>query len=318
MKIRKIYFWLTVLVGIALIALLMTSHFVAAPLVVEEKPDLLPEKEVILIKTETVNYGFLGDVISYKIKILYRASIQIEKISLDQSVNFQPFTVREMKEEEIDLDFGIKMYTREYQLQLLEGKTNYLYQFPTIVVRYQQAGVLKEIKTVPKPLFISIRVPANTQNLKLNPLQGKVTQLNFYDYLPWFILGIGGAMGLMSFWEIFQKFRKKKKKEITYLDELWVAYCHLQKKALARENLEQILHQAYQILQAIFVSEGIVWIEFELEKIPAEISNKVSDLLKKCERAYQRQPLTELEVEIALERLREILEFYRKKGMKND
>jgi hypothetical protein len=83
-----------------------------------------------------------GDLSSYFLEVWYDPGqvSEFDKANLDKSVNLNPFEIRNIKEQENNLDGVTRLYQREYTLQLVTGEAGQLYEFPEITIHYKPKG----------------------------------------------------------------------------------------------------------------------------------------------------------------------------------
>lgn len=316
---KKIAFAFGILAAISIIFLSAISAFFL-PIVVEEEKEELVGWKKIAVKTE-VEKGLIGigDVITYKIKVLYDPN----RIEIDKrlNINFEPFQIREIKEKDYKLDEEIKIYLQEYKLQLITGERNKFYSFPEIVVRYKYKDFMEwyEEKITPQSIYISARIPQDTSNLTLRPLKGKLINIG-YQYFVWILFLLGGMSLILGIFLVVKKARQQRKeakefrKKRETLKDIFDAYQSLVQKAES-EDPRFLFHHIYQLLRLLLQrEEKIDWLKPNLEKISPEIKLTIFGLIKKCQKASGPEPIDSKEIKDVLELLQEILNFYLKKG----
>lgn len=315
----RILLALMILTALSFLGYSAVSSFLSPHLVLEKKRGL-GERETIAVETGPAGDVFhLGDAISYFVKIEYRLDgvEEIDKTSLDRNIILDPFEIKDLKEKDSRVNSDTRMHLREYEVQLLDGQTNYLYTFPTIILRYKlkNSGWFEK-KIVPQPIFIGARLPADVTDLELKPLKGEVINMD-RERIPWILWSLGFLGLVLGMTEVLRILRRRGKegrdyqRRIAGLEDLLTSFQELSSLTSA----EKALHGAHQILRALLARrEGTDWLNPELDKIPPEIKSLVSDLLEKCQKAYQREAPKQEERQEALEDLGKILNFYTGKG----
>lgn len=291
-----------------------------------EKEEGLSERSIIAVKAEAEGNVFhLGDAFSYYVKVRYNPDKieEIDKKSLDNTVILDPFKVRDVKEKDVRINSNTRLYTREYTIQLIDGPTNRRYPFPSIIVRYKEKHFSWSEKVViPQPVFIGAGVPAKVfgPELRLKPLKEKVINVD-YERIPWLLWGLAGLCLSGALLVVVKKFRKQRGEKKDYqrrregLADLFEAYEDLSQKVSRDEDPKILLHRAHQVLRTLLVRrENIDWLDPQLDSISDEKSKQVSELLKRCQQAYGLKSVEKKDAEIALELLKEIIDFYFAKG----
>jgi len=286
------------------------------------KEEGLPEDKAILVKTKVEGFGVhKGDAFSYLVEVWYNPAqvSEVDRASLDKGVNLNPFEIRDIKETEFDLDSRTRVYRREYEIQLINGKVDYLYEFPTIVARYRvkDSPGLSEKSVVPEPIFIASRLPADVSNLELRPLKGKVEDES-RKYLPWILWTLGGflaALGVADLaWRVIPQWKAlaKQRRGIKSGDVLVQAYRSLHKNVAAGTEPKRLLHQMDHILRMILArKEKAGWLEEpNLDLVSSGIRPSVISLFEKLERNHAIEAVEQKEAEEALRQVEEILGFY--------
>lgn len=309
------------ILGIFLVAASLVGflfYLLSTPILILEKEKIEQDK-LIWVEIESKDSVYLGDVTSYKIRILYRfRQIKIDRAGLGQ-INFEPFEVRDWGEREIFLDSKTKVYQREYQIQLIEGKTNQLYNFTSFTLRYRTKGSQdwQEMEVELKPIFISARLPEDLDNLELKPVEGEIRDINI-QMVSWLFFGggtlciLGGLLGLKMI------FKRKKKPIIKHRHYLLKICDNLMERLELGEDPQLICHQTFQVLMVSLArKEEIDWLKLELPKLPKKIEKKAKGLFEKCQRGYGPEPLEKEEVKEMISDLQEIVNFWLKRRIKS-
>lgn len=327
MKTRLVWILtgLAALVAVALILFLprgslVPSHDSAA---VEHG---LPKDRAILVGTKAERFGVQkGDVFRYLVEVLYDPSqvSEIDTTSLDKSLYLEPFEIRDTKEGQFDVDARTRVYRKEYEIQLITGKVDYLYNLPDLVVRYglKNTGVFSETNVVPEPIFVSSRLPDDITDLEigygpLRPIRVEIEDVT-QKRLPWILWGFGGFVGAVAVADLAWRraiVRKgaAKQRIVAEGDVLPEAYRSLQEGLATGVEPKVLLHQMDHMLRIVLVrKENADWLEQpDFDNLSPGISQPVPSLFEKCQKAYRPEAVERTEVEQALSQLEEILGFY--------
>ncbi|MFC2026538.1 hypothetical protein ACFLUX_01005 [Chloroflexota bacterium] len=320
---------LAALVAVALILFLPnTSDLKVGKAQVEQRP----EDQAISVNTKAERFGVQkGDAFLYIVEVLYDPDqvSEIDSASLDDQVNLEPFEIRDVKETEYDLDSRTRMYQRQYEIQLISGEVEHLYEFPTIVVRYKlkEMDGFSEIGVIPEPIYVTNRLPADVSNLignleigfgPLKPLKGEIENVVSKNRLPWILLALGGFLAAATVADLTLRVipqRKEKEKQDRKMEMgniLYQAYRSLHENVAVGAKPKSLLAQMDHILGVVLAQkENVGWLgESNLDLVSSEIKTQVISLFDKCQKAYGTEDIKQEEVEEALRQLEEILEFY--------
>jgi hypothetical protein len=297
----------------------------------QAKVEQLPEGQTILSNAwPELQSVQMGDAFLYIIEVLYNPDqiSEIDRDSLDNNVNLEPFEIRDTKETEFNLDSGARIYQRQYEIQLINGEIEYLYEFPTIVVRYKLKGVdgFAETSVVPESIYVAPRLPDDVSNLvsnielgydPLRPLEGEVEDTGQNRWI-WILWALGGFLAVLTVadlsWRVIPQWKEKLRqaREMEMGDVLHQAYRSLSANVAAGAEPKSLLHQMDHILRVVLAQEEkFGWLEEpNLDLVSSEIRPSVVSLFEKCRKAYGTEDIKQEEVEEALGQLREILEFY--------
>jgi len=314
---------IAVLAVVTIVGLLIAASFYWLHDSGLEREKGLPYGEAIMIETTTGDRAVhQGDTFPYLVEVLYDPDqvAEIDKANLGKSVHLEPFEIRGMKEREFTLpDSGTRVYQRKYELQLLEGKTDTVYKFPTLTVRYRlqdDSGFLNKPIT-PKTVFIASRLPANTGSLELRPLKGKIQVLS-QEYLTWILWVLGGLLAILGIvdlvWRVLPQWKGMRKEARTAegIDTLSAAYRALHRNIAGGIEAKTLLHQMDHMLRIVLAHKNqIDWLDgADLEEVPSGIRPTVISLFERCQKAYQTTAAEPIDQKEALAQLEEILNFY--------
>jgi hypothetical protein len=324
-KIRIVLI-LTALVTLAVVA---SAFFLAGHsflwshgLAVKEKG--LREGEAILVKTRAERFGVQkGDAFGYLLEVWYNPEqvSEIDRASLDKALNLDPFEIRGTKELEFDLDARTKVYRRQYDIQLIAGKVNNLYKFPTAVIRYRpkHSEGLFDKKVVPEPIYVASRLPSSVANLEfgygpLRPVKGRIEDAD-QNRLPVILWVLGGFLAALAIADLGLRVLPQWKEMARHgrkVDVLPEAYRSLHKNVAMAVEPRRLLHQMDHVLRtAMARKEKSDWLEEpNLDGVSAGIREPVISLFAKCQKAYEPEAIEQRDVEEPLRQLEEILAFY--------
>jgi hypothetical protein len=320
---------LAALVAVALILFLPNPHDLS---VEKAKVEQLPEGQAVLVNTRAERFGVQkGDAFLYLVEVLYNPGqvFEIDRASLDKNVNLEPFEIRDIKEIEFDLDLRTRVYQRQYEIQLISGEVEHLYEFPTIVVRYKlkDAEGFADIAVVPEPIYVVPRLPADVSNLvsnlelgygPLRPLKGEIEDVS-QNRLPWILWVLGGFLAALTVADLTLrvipqwKEKAKQTRKIEMDDILYQAYRSLHGNVAMGAKPKSLLHQMDHILRIVLAQkEKVGWLEEpNLDLVSSGIKPSVISLFEKCQKAYGGiEDIEQKEVEEALGYLEKILRFY--------
>ena len=315
---------LAALVTVALILFLPSPQDLA---VGRAKMEELPKGQAILVATRSERFGVQkGDAFLYLVEVLYDPDqvSEIDRASLDRNVNLEPFEIRDIKETGFDLDSRTRVYQREYEIQLISGEVEHLYEFPTIVVRYslKDPQGFAEKAVVPEPIYVVPRLPADISDLELGygplrPLKGKIEDVS-QNRLPWLLWALGGCVAALAVADLTlrvipqRKGMLKQTRKVESGDVLYQAYRSLHGNVAMAVEPKRLLHQMDCILRLILArKEKSDWLEEpNLDLLSSGIREPVISLFEKCQKSHGPEIIEQKEVEEALKQLEEILSFY--------
>lgn len=316
-----------IVTALATLAAVASAFFLLSPSLsphdlVLEKEEGLPEGEAILVKTKVERFGVhKGDAFPYFVEVWYNPDqvSEIDRTSLDKGVNLEPFEVRDTREREFNLDSRTRVYRREYEIQLIDGEVDVLYEFPTIVVRYRpkDSEGLFEKTVVPESIFVASRLPPDVGGLELRPLKGKIEDVS-QKRLPWILWILGGflaALGVADLaWRAIPQWKEmaKQRRKVEGGDVLSEAYRSLHENLAMGVEPKPLFHQMDHILRIVLArKEKTDWLEEpNLDIVSPGIRPSVISLFEKCQKAYRPEVVEQKYIEETLRQLEEILSFY--------
>ena len=321
-KQTQILVALAAIVGIALLAVVAVS-FVLHPGPIEfQNANGLGEGQIILAQAGTSAVGIgKGDAFPFLLEVQYDTTqiAGIDRASLDKSVNLKPFEIRGYKEAEFSVDTHTRVYRREYELQLIDGKLDQAYQLPTIVVRYQlkNSDGFAEKAVVPDPILVASRLPTDVSNLQLRPITDKVEDPSKVRliWVLWIFGGlmiVGGVADLV--WRIKPQWREEgKKQRRSESDNIYFqSYRALYQNVAVKKEPKTLLHQMDHILRLILAQkEKMDWLEEpDIKKVSAEIQPVVAALFAKFQQSYGADAIHVEDVDQSVKQLDEVFQFY--------
>ena len=322
MRIRIVW----VLAALSAVCAIATVIFLINPSVLRsgdlslETEDFV-EGDAILIKTEAARLGVQkGDAFPYAVMVWYDPDLvsEVDRDSIDRGLNLAPFEIREVRETDSALDSGLRLYRREYDIQLIGGDVNTLYGFPSLVVRYKPVGSegLYEKTILPEPIFVAARLPLDGEELELRPLKGEIEDAS-RKYLPWILWALGGSLAVLGAanlaWRTIPQWKAatQERKEVESGDVLVQAYGSLCRNVANDADSGRLLHQMDRILRIVLArKEGADWLEEpDLDSVAPDIRPAVVSLFQRL--GDDHAALAELhDVNEALRLLKGILHFY--------
>lgn len=271
-------------------------------------------QEELRVEFEGETFGVhLGDAFLYRIAIIYNPRIvKLEKISLDQSVDFNPFIVRKFQEKEQVWMSPLKRYIREYELQLLSGQVNKLYTFPTIIVAYQNltSGENMVKKVVPMPVYVSARLPEDVRGLTTKPLKGELINITLWR-MPLLLLGLGGFFGITG---LVLLWRRKRQAALGIANE-WLAtlkILDLLEQLAPKSNPGTVYYQLHQLLTILLIDRfEMNLMEPSFEGVPVQHRTKLTEILTELKRTYRSEPIPSEEAAKIITAIRAVVQSLR-------
>ena len=314
-KIKKISSISMILAAIAVSVYYIASALISPHLILEEGG--LGKHDFLKVRAWPEGDAFhLGDVINYFVEIRYNPQ-KIEEIDKDSiDLAFEPFGIRNQKEKESRIDSYNKVYLREYEIQLLDGVSDRLYEFPESAVRYKlKDSVWTSRKIILQPIPVGSRFPSGAV-LGLKPAEGLVANAS-NQIISLILIILGVFCGLIAGAKIFKAIRRRRveaadsKKRLEGIEDIFGAYQRLLQK---KDSPKAVLHRAYQVLRILLIrKEGKDQIDLSdlLFHVPPQIGYSVCKFVLdfSC-KAYNKEELGQEELDEALAELKKIFDFY--------
>lgn len=281
-------------------------------------------QEPISVTTRTDRRTVLkGDAFSYSVEVWYDtdAVADIDRASLGKAINLAPFEVRNIEEKEFSPGPKLRLYRREYELQMIQGKVGRMYEFPSIVVRYRPQGSagLLSVAATPQPVFVASRFPADTGelDLELNPIAPAVVDLG-QGRVPWLLWALGALLASTATADLVRRVVPQRKGCRNPRDTksegglLADGYRSLLARIASGVEPQRVLYQVDHLLRAVLASKDqLDWLE---DPSAATLSPEVKDvavqLFERCEKACRPESITQEEVQQALGELEAILRYF--------
>jgi hypothetical protein len=331
---KRVWIWIiTVSVMLAVIAVTLLLPGQDGLLIGKAKVDDLADGQAITIDTKAENFGILrGDLFYYYVDVIYNPQLvsEIDEDNLLLVINLEPFEIRDTEIEHFKLDSNKRLLRIQYQLQLIDGKTDSIYEFPSIVVRYKPVNTegYMEYPSPAEPVYITSRLPDDIQNIlqlmsidldlgysMLRPVNGEVVSTE-QSRLPYIfvIAGVFLAVGVLSdyFLRIVPQRRREKEKNISEKNTLISNACaSLYKNLKDGAATEDILYQADHIIRLVlFQKENLDWLEdLRNQTISPGIKDTVFAFFKNTQNPVEDDQ-TEKCITETLEYMEKILKFY--------
>ncbi len=287
-----------------------------------EKEKGTSENKPVAVRTTVDGFGVRkGDAFPYRVEVQYDLELvsEIDKTSLDKSINFKPFEVRGATEHEYDLGSRTRVYERGYQIQLIDGKINALYKFPTILVRYKlkESGVYEEKTMTPDPVFVASRLPSDAGGLDLRPIQGGIEDAG-RNNLHWILISLGGFLVVLALadlgWRAIPQWREaaRERRKAEGVDVLSEAYRSLNATVAQDAEPGRLLHQVDHILRVVLArKENVGWLdEPDFDRVAPGIRTEVLSLFSTCQEAGGNRCPGQQQAREAVGQLEQILRFY--------
>ncbi len=281
--------------------------------------------EPISVTTHAEQFGVQkGDSFPYLVQVWYDPTVvaDVDKASLDRAVNLAPFEVRSIKESDLSDGFGMRVYRREYELQLIAGETNRWYEFPAIIARYRlkDSEGLLNVEAPARPIYVASRLPADVDelDLELMPIAPTVSDLS-QRTVPWMLWAVGAVFAVLGaadlVWRVIPRWRGRQQQAVHRAKEggpVGEAYRALRAAAASSAEPRCTLHQMDHLLRLVLAyKNGQDWLEEpDADGLSATIGKPVAALLDKCHQAYRPVPIEQGEVQEALAELEVVLAHY--------
>lgn len=341
-RLARLVWIISALVALIAIILILFLSKSSEFYIGKSKLEKLPENQAILVNTSAEPFGVQkGDVFLYVIEVLYDPNqiSEIDKVNLDDAVNLEPFEIRDIREIEYEAGARTHIYQRQYEIQLITGEVEHLYEFPSIVVRYKpiDAAGLFEITVVPEAVYVAPRLPDDIIDLTdhicnqgdmycrmdigfgpLKPLTGEIEGTSSQNKLPWILLIFGSLVAIVVVSDLMlrvipqSKENAKQSKITDSQDILYQSYLSLNENYKQGISPKKLLLQIENILRVIISEkEKISSLEsLNLNSISSKIKPAILSLFEKSQKAYRTEFITNGEVEEAFSQLESVLKFY--------
>jgi hypothetical protein len=316
---------LLILVSLAAIlaaGILVTPYLLSLRQVAFEKEKGLAEGKAIAMRTRVDGFGVRkGDAVPYWVEVQYNTDLVsgIDKTSLDKSVNFKPFEVRRVAEREFDIPPRTRVFAREYEIQLIDGKVNALYKFPSVLVRYKskESGAYEEKAITPEPVFVASRLPSNSNDLDLRPIQGSIEEPGRSN-IRWVFMALGVFLALVALadlaWRRIPQWREaaRQRRKAEGVDVLSEAYRSLNSAMAQGAEPGRLLHRMDHILRIVLArKENVSWLqEPDPDRVSPGIQAEVLSFIKNSQSTNGNPSVGQKEIQEAHGRLEKILGFY--------
>jgi flagellar basal body-associated protein FliL len=294
--------------------------------VVFENDLKLPEGKFIDARGRAGDLGIQkGDVFPYFLEVWYDPGqvAEIDKANLDKAVNLTPFEIRSVTEREVNLDSNMRLYQREYSLQLVSGKGGQIYELPEIAIRYKMkdSDGLLTTSLVPEPVFVASRLTGEVRDLAFGygPLRPIATKVQAMDpSLPWIFWGLGSliaVLGVVSMTRFENRHRteaKKTKRQPVQDGVVYQAYRSLLDNLASGAEAKDLLYQMENIARVTLAEkEKADWLSaLDGDKLPSEITAATTTLLEIRRQAFATPNGKSANVDHGLRQLDTILGFY--------
>jgi flagellar basal body-associated protein FliL len=296
------------------------------------KVDKLTEGKAIAVESRAESFGVLkGDAFLYYVDVLYDPEqvSEIDTDSLIESINLNPFEVRSIQESEFKLDDGTFVHRITYELQLIDGDVNYLYDFPSIVARYKLSGSdgFQEMPASAESVYVSSRLPESDEDFvnlsyidlgyeaPLRALKGEILETG-QSSLPWILIACGGLLAIgavvdLTVMVIPQKKRDKNRTSIEKNKQVAQVYRSLHKNIENGASPDNILYQIDHFIRLVlFRNEHLDWLEeLNINRIPADIREETASLFNNISK-IGKDIAQEGDIKNSLQYMDKILRFY--------
>jgi hypothetical protein len=293
----------------------------------------LEEGEAIEVNTWAESQSVqLGDAFIYVGEVIYDPEqvSGVDESSLDDNVDLEPFEIREITDVEFDTESGSHVYQRQYEIQLISGSTEYLYEFSPIVVRYELVGMdgYAESSVMPESIYITTRLNETefinnlisnltTNGIELNSAYGEI-EVEGQNGLTWVFLMLGGILGVLAVIDLAVRVvpEWKEEKNRTGGEEkvnlISCAYRTLRENKTSGAKPRILLHQKDHLMRVVMAEkEGESWLaEPDVEGLPDEVRELVMTVFENCREGYVREEMKQEDIEESLKQVESILKYY--------
>lgn len=272
----------------------------------------------------------LGDTFNYIIEVLYDSDevLKIDSVNLDKNVNFEPFEITTASDSDFKVNSEFRIYQKQYTLQLIDGETGFLYEFPTIVVRYQLKGLdgYTETSVVPEPVYVAARL-SNHRDAIIDsfksgdeiymPLKGEIEDTG-YNLPELICLVTGGFLLILVITDFIVRIlpmikeKERKQRELDQNSFINQAYHSINNNIESGADHIKIFHQMDLTLRAIlYDKENFDWLEEpDFSVIPDVIRPSVIYVFNKSQEAYNLNASIPNNIEEAWEKFSCIFDYY--------
>ncbi len=316
-----------VLILMALAAIIVAGILVVPTLLsmqqvtFEQDPGIAQGKD-ILIRTRVDGFGIhKGDAFPYTVEVQYNTELvsELDKTSLDKSINFKPFEVRNLVEREFEIQPWTRVLVREYQLQLVDGSVNNLFKLPSILVRFKstETGAFQEKSITPDPIYVAARLPADAGEINPRPMQGTLQDMSRSN-LPLVLGALGAFLALLAIgdlaWRTIPQWREanRQRRRAEGIDVLSAAYRALNVNVAREAEPKQLLHQIHHMLRILLArKEHVAWTdEPNFQQVTPGIRDQVIALYDLVTAIDGNEELAKKQAQDALTGLDQVLRFY--------
>lgn len=330
--IKKKLIWiitgLVAVIAIVLVFVLSDANSVSS---IQTRAEPLPEGKNILASAWPEKQGVQkGDAFYYVVEVVYDTSFVsgIDKETLDENVNLNPFEIKDITERTFRLDSQTKVYQRLYLVQFVSGNVERIYDFPSLVVKYKlkSANGYAETPAVPESVYVAPRLPSsgaviisglNAGTYSLQPLDGNIKKIGV-NTVSWILWIVGGLLLILLVVNLITRVipqwkedeRQQRSKHMS--EFLRKAYGSLLDNVASCTKPASLFHQIDYILRVILSPENKIGLlqELDLEQVPCEIKSTVTSLFEKCAKSYENADITQQEVEEAVKMLEDVMKYY--------
>ena len=296
------------------------------------KVDKITEGKSIAVNSRAESFGVLkGDVFLYYVDILYDPSkiSEIDTKGLIDTVDLTPFDVRTVSETEFKLNDGTKVQRLAYELQLVDGTVNKLYNFSSIVVRYKLSGSegFQEMPASAEPVYVSSRLPESDEDFvelsyidlgyeaPLRALKGEILEVK-QNSIPWILLAAGSLLAIGTAIDFTtrvmpQKRRDKENSRIEKNKQIARIYNTIYKNIDNGASCNNIIYQIDHIARfVIFRNEHLDWLEeLDINQVSADIREDASAVFNNVAK-IGKGTLKDSDVKDSLKYMDKILKYY--------
>jgi hypothetical protein len=296
------------------------------------KVDKLTEGKSIAVNSRAESFGVLkGDVFLYYVDILYNPEkvSEIDTQGLIDTIDLTPFDVRAINETEFKLNDGTKIHRLTYELQLVDGIVNNLYNFSSIVIRYKLSGSegFQEMPASAEPIYVSSRLPESDEDFvalsyldlgyeaPLRALQGEILEVK-QNSIPWILLIAGGLLAIGTAIDFTVRImpQKRKDKENARIEknkQIARIYNTLYKNIGDGTSYDNIIYQIDHIARLVISrNEHLDWLEeLDINQVSVDIREETAALFNNVYK-IGKGTLNENDVKDSLEYMDKILKYY--------